>query len=178
MQRCERRLQQQAVDALRGEDGGHDRSGKQTHMPKMVALQGESASVWIHSQEGIVHHEFHKEAQGVVLRTALDTGVKLMEAYGATKWLSDDRKNGPLDTSDSDWARDDWFPRALAAGWKHWAVVLPELIIGKMNMQLFTTRYAMAGVTVIVFPDADDALQWLRHPTTVQPSAPASHRHG
>jgi hypothetical protein len=62
-------------------------------------------------------------------------------------------------------------------GWKHWAVVLPELIIGKMNMQLFTTRYAKAGVTVRVFSDPDDALQWLKHPTTAQPSAPA-HRHG
>jgi hypothetical protein len=109
-------------------------------MPKMMALKGEFVSVWIHSQEGIVHDEIHKEVQGEVFRTALNTGVTLMETYSATKWLSDDRRNGPLNTSDSDWARDDWFPRALAAGWKYWAVVLPELIIGQMNMQLFTTR--------------------------------------
>ena len=93
--------------------------------------------------------------------------------YSATKWLSDDRKNGPLNTSDSDWARDDWFPRALAAGWKYWAVVLPELLIGQMNMQLFTTRYSKAGVTVRVFSDPDDALCWLKRPTTMQPSATA-----
>jgi hypothetical protein len=146
-------------------------------MPKMMALDGEFISVWIHSQEGIVHHEIHKEVHGEVFRTALDTGISLMETWGATKWLSDDRKNGPLDPSDSDWARDDWFPRVLAAGWKYWAVVLPETIIGQMNMQLFTMRYSRLGVTVRVFADADEALQWLKRPTT-QERPVAARMHG
>lgn len=145
-------------------------------MPKMMALESEFVSVWIHSQEGIVHHEIHREVHGEAFRSALDAGIKLMESYGATKWLSDDRKNGPLDTSDSDWARDDWFPRAQAAGWKYWAVVLPELIIGQMNMQLFTLRYAKAGLTVRVFSDPHDALRWLKRPTDAQPSASARAR--
>jgi hypothetical protein len=78
----------------------------------------------------------------------------------------------PMVALEGDWARDDRSPRARA-GWKHWAVVLPELIIGKMNMQLFTTRCSRAGMTVRVFSDRDDALEWLKHPIVVQPSAPA-----
>jgi hypothetical protein len=39
-----------------------------------------------------------------VLRDALLTGLDTLQKYGAHKWLSDDRKNGPFSEEDQAWA--------------------------------------------------------------------------
>jgi hypothetical protein len=43
--------------------------------------------------------------------------------------LSDDRKNGPLSPEIVEFGRNDWNSRAIAAGWKYWANVVPEELV-------------------------------------------------
>ena len=86
--------------------------------------------------------------------------------YGAIKWLSDDRNNSALPPEDSNWAIETWNPRVLNAGWKYWAVVTPEKVIGQLNLQRFVEMYSEMGVTVKVFTDADAALAWLKSEET------------
>jgi len=66
-----------------------------------------------------------------------------------------------LGEEDTAWAENDWFPRVLAAGWEYWAIVLPDNIVGQMNMKTFIDDYAAAGITVRVFTDPAEALEWL-----------------
>lgn len=130
-------------------------------MPTIVALDNEYASVRVHTEKRIVHHEFKKYIHGPHLREALTTGAELMEKHKATKWLSDDRKNGALPTPDADWAKTVWYPRVLKAGWKQWAVVLPEMVVGQMNMQKFIQDYSKDGIEARVFVRPDLAMAWL-----------------
>jgi hypothetical protein len=128
----------------------------------IVTIDDESASLKFHPQYKIVHHELRAFIHGARLRTVLDKGLELFQQHGATKWLSDDRGNGPLTEADTDWCLNDWAPRVLKAGWKFWAVVMPTKVIGQMNMKRWIATYAEQGVTARAFSDPDEAFQWLK----------------
>jgi hypothetical protein len=130
-------------------------------MSKMTIIDNEFVTLWYYPEKKIVHHQFHKFLYGQAFRDALNAGVELLQKYGAQKWLSDDRKNSALPKEDVEWAETDWFPRTKKAGWKYWALVLPEQVIGQMNMKRFVRDYSEQGVTVQVFSDPAEAMIWL-----------------
>ena len=130
-------------------------------MEKKVILDNEFMTLWYHPDKKIIHHEFHKFTQGETLRDCLSAGAEQMEFKGAQKWLSDDRKNTVVGEDDMKWTSTVWRPRVIKAGWKYWALVLPEKTIGKMNMNRIIKDYGETGVTVQAFSDPDEALKWL-----------------
>jgi hypothetical protein len=130
-------------------------------MDKEIILDNEYITVWYYPQKKIVHHQFHKFTYGKTFHDALNAGAEIFEEKGAYKWLSDDRKNTVLSKDDRDWSVSFWRPRVIKAGWKYWAIVLPEKIIGQMSMKRIIEEYADTGVTVQVFSDPDEAMRWL-----------------
>jgi len=127
----------------------------------ITVLDNEYATLWYHPETKIVHHQFHKPISGQAFRDILNRGVEVFQEYGANKWLSDDRENSALPPEDGDWGTNDWTPRVVAAGWKYWAIVMPRKLIGQMNMQHFIKANSEQGVTVQIFSEPDEALQWL-----------------
>ncbi len=130
-------------------------------MKQETILETDYATLWYYPEAKIIHHKFHKFIHGERFREVLSTGLEIFEKDGAQKWLSDDRNNSTLTAADSDWAVNVWTPRVLAAGWKYWAIVLPDKVVGKMNMQRYIEQNAELGVTVDIFDDTDEALKWL-----------------
>src|SRR5664279_354688 len=98
-------------------------------------IDTEAAGLFFHADTNIVHHEFRRFVYGAELRDVLEKGLALLKEHGSRKWLSDDRRNGPLKAADAEWCKTHWFPQVHAAGWKHWAVVLPDGAVGQMNMR-------------------------------------------
>ena len=133
-------------------------------MSKRVVLENEFVHLWYHPATRIVHHQFRKFIWGDPFRDVLNEGLKVFVREGATKWLSDDRKNSALSKADTEWSMTDWFPRVAKAGWKHWAIVLPQNVIGQMNMARVISTYSEKGITVRVFDDASPAFAWLERP--------------
>ena len=109
----------------------------------------------------IIHHAFHQTTGGETLHAALDKGVEVLRQRGGCKWLSDDRNIGMVSQEDSDWSMFDWGPRAVAAGWKYWALVVPEEFAAKVSMSGIVEAYYDMGVRVMVFTDVDEAMEWL-----------------
>jgi hypothetical protein len=128
---------------------------------KLTILDDDYVSMWYHPEARVVHHKFHKYVWGAALRDALNRGVSVFIEHGASKWLSDDRASGALSKADTEWAMNDWFPRVLKAGWKHWGIVLPENAVGEINIQRFAAAYSARGVTTQVFSDPGAAMSWL-----------------
>jgi hypothetical protein len=114
-----------------------------------------------HARTKIVHHEFNRFVHGEEFRSLLERGLDLLERNQCVKWLSDDRGNGPLKPADAEWSTNHWSPRAMAAGWKYWAVVLPEKVLGQMNMKRFIEGSAEHGRIAQSFTDARAAMRWL-----------------
>src|SRR5689334_22710931 len=87
--------------------------------------------IWMvyHSDTKIIHHHYYPSLNSHYLRAGLDTGIEVMQEEGAIKWLSDNRDVEPHSPEDSEWVNNDWLPRAIAAGWKYWALVVPSSTI-------------------------------------------------
>jgi len=130
-------------------------------MDKELILDNDYMTLWYYPGKKIVHHQFHKFTYGKALRDGLSAGAALLEEKGAQKWLSDDRKNTGLGKEDMNWTATVWRPRVIKAGWKYWALVLPEKILGQMSMKRIIEEYANTGVTVQIFSDPDEAMRWL-----------------
>ena len=127
-----------------------------------VVLDNETSRLCYDPRHKIVQHEFRSFVHGRALRDVLERGLELLKQRGAHKWLSDDRGNGPVTAADSEWALNDWAPRVIAAGWKYWAVVLPEKVLGQMNMRRWIETYSKLGVLAQVFDDPEAGRTWLK----------------
>lgn len=130
-------------------------------MAKVTIVDNPNISLWFHSDSKIIHHQLHKYTFGEPLRDALVKGAEHMGKNGGCKWLSDDRAGGPLPPEDLEWNKTVWIPQVMKAGWKFWALVLPEKAVAQMNMKRFQAEFASAGVTVQTFSDPESAMKWL-----------------
>lgn len=130
-------------------------------MSKITVLDTDYATLWYYPETKIVHHQFHRFIYGEKFRAVLEKGLELFKEHGAQKWLSDDRKNSTLPAEDAHWGLNDWNPRVYAAGWKYWAVVMPDKVVGQLNMDRLMKENIKLGLTIKVFEDADEALKWL-----------------
>jgi hypothetical protein len=140
-----------------------ERTGTVRKAGSQVIVDNEWVLIRYHPRPKIVHHEFRRFVHGAVLREALETGLSTLKLGGAARWLSDDRRNGPIPPVDGDWALKDWGPRAIAAGWRYWAVILPDKVLGQMNMKRWIETYAKLGVAAQAFPNPEAGLDWLEN---------------
>jgi hypothetical protein len=108
-----------------------------------------------------VRHSMHGHVYGSALQEGMNAGLALLEQHGASRWLSDDRLNGPISSDDMRWLSEDWEPRAVRAGWRFWALVRPTQVLGQMNMRRNVDRVAKVGVLAKVFDDLAEAEAWL-----------------
>jgi hypothetical protein len=127
----------------------------------MILIENDNVRLQYHPRTRIVHHEFRRFVRGSEFRDVLEKGLEVFVKHGACKWLSDDRGNGPLKVEDATWALEDWAPRVIAAGWRFWGVVMPEKVLGQMNMKRWIATYAEKGVTVEAFTEPLSAMSWL-----------------
>ncbi len=128
-------------------------------------LDNRFATLVYHPRHKIVHHTFHTHLIGSTFRDVLTEGLKLLKLHGAERWLSNDKANSALHPDDAQWAMEVWSKRAIAAGWKYWAIVMPDAALGRANMKQFIKMYADRGVTVEICESVEEALSWLQRPT-------------
>lgn len=131
-------------------------------MSAITILDTDYATLWYHPEHKIVHHIFHRFIYGDKFREVLEKGLEVFQQQGANKWLSDDRHNSALPKADSEWGLNDWNPRVFAAGWKYWAVVMPDKVAGQTNLDWLMRENIKHGLTIKAFEDPDEAMAWLQ----------------
>ena len=130
-------------------------------MNRETILETDYATLWYYPDTKIVHHQFHKFIHGEKFREVLEKGLEVFRERGASKWLSDDRKNSALPQADAEWGLGDWNPRVFKEGWKYWAVVMPDKVAGQMNLNRLMKENIDLGLTVKAFEDPEEAMAWL-----------------
>jgi cytosine/adenosine deaminase-related metal-dependent hydrolase len=130
-------------------------------MSTTVIYDNQYLNMVYHTDKKIVHHHYYKKLNSEYLRAGLNRGNELLQEHGATKWLSDNREVNAHSPEDTEWINTDWLPRAVAAGWKYWALVVPYDTIARMNMKKFVEAFYEMGVRVMVFEHVGDAMDWL-----------------
>lgn len=130
-------------------------------MSQTVLVDNEYITVVYLPDKKTVYHTIHKPVGGQIFRDALNIGTEALKKYGAHKWLSDDRKNGPLSAEDVNWGFDDWNRRTIEAGWKYWAVVVPEEMAAAGTLTKTIMDLARLNLMMRVFTKLEKAIEWL-----------------
>jgi hypothetical protein len=91
----------------------------------------------------------------------LDAGVKALTENHGFRWLADCRLQRVLKAADQKRGNEQWLPRALAAGLRRFAVVLPESGLAKFNIQLHLGAATAAQMEVAYFATLDEARRWV-----------------
>lgn len=130
-------------------------------MNRQTIIHNEYVTLWYHPETKIVHHQMHQFVIEARFQEFLQAGTRLLKEHGACKWLSDDRKNPVLAPTLRDWSLKNWIPPTVAAGWKHWAIVQPEELLGQWSMDRAVADIARLGVNAEYFSDPETAMQWL-----------------
>jgi hypothetical protein len=89
-------------------------------MSTVTILDDEYMGLWYHPGTGVVHHRIKNYLVQGGFRKLLSASAEPLETHRATKYLSDDRNNVVVDPEDVKWADDNWYPRVIKAGLKHW----------------------------------------------------------
>lgn len=130
-------------------------------MSDIVLADNEYITVKYVPDHEFIYHTVHKPVGGQIFRDALLAGTEGLKRYGACKWLSDDRKNGPLSPEDVEWGEKNWNTPTIEAGWKYWAVVVPTEVVSAGSMIPTINALYEYGLRMMVFDDLDKAIAWL-----------------
>ena len=96
-----------------------------------------------------------------MFQEALNAGTEALQKNQVRKWLSDDRNNDALTPEGNDWASGDWQPRTIKAGWKYWALVVPQTLAAAGTLTPVVEHLFELGLRMMVFTTVEDAFVWL-----------------
>jgi hypothetical protein len=131
-------------------------------MSEIIVLDNEYITLRYLPDKKMLYHTVHKPISGQPQRDALSVGFDALQKYGISKWLSDDRNNGPVSEEDMAWATAN-LRRPIEAGWKYWALVVPQMVVAAGAMIPTIQTLYNFGLRMEVFSKLEEAFEWLDH---------------
>lgn len=109
-----------------------------------------------------LYHVIHKPyPDDQCFKNTLNAGADALQQYGIHKWLSDDRNLGPMSPELLQWGAVEFNPRAIAAGWKYWANVVPEQVATAADTFVVMQTLFDVGLRMMVFTSLEQGFSWL-----------------
>ena len=106
----------------------------------------------------------HIEAKGwpdtAESHPVLDSAMRAMTDHRGSRWLFDGREMKAIKSSDLRWLIEVWLPRALAAGLRVAAIVMPRSGAAMKNIDDMA-KVAEGEVVVRYFSSVENARRWL-----------------
>lgn len=98
---------------------------------------------------------------GEELRTGMDKGIELLIKRRSNRWLAEMKNRRVHTEEDQRWIVEDWTPRAVAAGLRYTAFVLPTSVISKMSLKRMSQIVTKRPLEMAYFDDLEEARRWL-----------------
>jgi hypothetical protein len=105
--------------------------------------------------------EWEGWADSAEFTALLDAEIRALTEHSASRLLADCRRQKVLLPADQESAEKQWLPRALAAGLKRFAIVLPTSVLATMNLQDSLGKIPSAMLDIAFFEEVDEARAWL-----------------
>lgn len=105
--------------------------------------------------------EWEGWANSTEFAALLNAGVQALTEHYGSRWLADCRRQRVLQPADQEWGDRVWLPRAVAAGLKRFAVVLPASGLATMNLKDREAKLRGEGLDVGYFATVEEAREWL-----------------
>jgi hypothetical protein len=113
-----------------------------------------------------VHTEAQRWADPGEMAAVLEAGLQGLTEHGGSRWLADCSNMKAIKQSDQDWIVGEFFPRALAAGLRRIALVIPKNGLAITTVDQLMQRLPAAKVGVAYFPTVAEARSWLMESPT------------
>ena len=130
-------------------------------MSETIVLDNQYITIKYLPDKKMIYHTVHQPFGGQALRDALIAGFDALQNYKVSKWLSDERKNGPMSAEDIEWGNKNLNQRSMEAGWKYWALVVPEQLVAAGAMVPTMNALFELGLRMMVFSNVEEASEWL-----------------
>jgi len=144
-------------------------------MATVEILDTPSYTLVYHEEGKIIHHTLkppmeaddtrdkHKGKAISKWQRLLTVGTEVLVEHGATKWIGDNRAlTKALPAADEEWIQNTWQRDAIARGWKYWALVVPESLVGQADMIKYVESLYEKGLRVTVHSTLEAAFEQLR----------------
>ncbi|WP_333819197.1 hypothetical protein [Ohtaekwangia sp.] len=99
-----------------------------------------------------------------LLNKGLEHYITKKKDHDKLLWVADTRKHAVHSDEDMRWVADDWNPRALAAGLRYMAFVLPENVFGDLTLKKYAqhTEKRNDDLVMEMFGDLQAAKAWCK----------------
>jgi hypothetical protein len=91
----------------------------------------------------------------------LEAELVPLTKHHCTRILADCRRQKFLNPAPKDRTNKDWLPRALAAGLKFFAVVVPSSVLANLNLKTSLDKVPATALQVAYFATTEEARDWL-----------------
>jgi hypothetical protein len=108
----------------------------------------------------VVHIEAKGWADTAEAHAVLDEAIRAMTEHEGSRWLFDGRNMKAMKPSELQWITEVWLPRALAAGLRVAAIVMPTSDTAMKNIDDMA-KAAEDEVEVRYFSSVENARRWL-----------------
>ena len=100
-------------------------------------------------------------SSGAEFRKILDEIINLMSLKKTSAVIADARNMKVISGDDQQWIVNDWYPRAIAAGFKYEALVVTENTFNELTIKKIVDVYDEQKVKTEYFTSFDDAGEWV-----------------
>ncbi|MCU0438307.1 MAG: hypothetical protein MUC49_10340 [Raineya sp.] len=107
-----------------------------------------------------VYLDWHGFAMSEDFREACNFSLELMVKNKSSRMIADNSKAKVVIAADRDWMNEDWFPRAIVAGFKTSAVVVAQDIFRDISVKKIVNNLDSGVFTAQFFQDYESAYHW------------------
>jgi hypothetical protein len=119
------------------------------------------ASVRWDQDARLVLVEWEGWADSTEFKELLDAEIRALQEHRGWKLLADCRQQKVINPADQERANREWLPRALTAGLKRFAVVLPKSGLAEMNIREALGKVPETELQVAYFATVAEGKAWL-----------------
>jgi hypothetical protein len=105
--------------------------------------------------------EWHGWANSNEFAALLAAEIEALRKHKGSRLLADCRRQKVLNPADQERANREWLPRALAAGLKCFAVVVPSSVLADVNLKASLDKVPATALRVAYFTTPEEARAWL-----------------
>lgn len=128
---------------------------------ELFYLDGACSARWDDRADAVVV-EWQDDVGGETYRDCMERTLDAIVDRGATKLLTDSRKQGSMSEADQTWTVEDWEPRAIDAGLGYIAVVYPTDRTARTTVDMSARMRPHTDLDRVFTEDVEEAHNWLR----------------
>lgn len=114
--------------------------------------------------------------EGESLRKIFNELINALQNKKTSIIIADARRMMIIPFKDQEWTINDWYPRAVRAGFRYQGLILSRDTFNEITVKKISEKYDDAIITTEYFPSPVEAMEWARYIRNIE-SPPYPNQH-